>query len=116
MMQTVYRVERVDGEGPYCALGYSKIHLDGGDDAWSPWSAHPAPRVDGMDEYEGKAFGFPSLDALQRWFDRDARTRLQAKGFHVAVYTVARDVVVFGRKQCAFLRECASCEVTFSLI
>lgn len=66
----VYRVEHSNTKvGPYTA-------------GVLPPPAHkPHPDVDGMIHWEGKAFGFESMNQLKQWFSDRQRAKLRANGF-----------------------------------
>jgi hypothetical protein len=97
---TVYRVERENGTGPYRSVTcYSDFHreFDSG--------RHPLPSTDGIDDPYGELFGFPSKRLFRRWFNEQERERLAEHDFKLSVYSVPKEHVRRGSKQCVFKPE-----------
>jgi hypothetical protein len=104
-MRKCWRIEDVNGKGPYAAYDLSWTIRD-----HNYCIGKPGPREDGaalrtvMDgpSYHKHIFGFRSPITLRNWFDSPKENRqLHKAGFVVAEYEP--EVVVVGRKQCAFI-------------
>lgn len=107
----VYRVERVDGQGPYNAVGYAQIH--GG---YPNYGQHPMPYDDGIQSVPHEwQFGFACLPDLERWFSPAARAKLHAHGYRLSVYEPTRGRVKLGYAQVCFDRERARLVRSFGL-
>jgi hypothetical protein len=64
---------------------------------------------------EGR-FAFPSLKALSRWFWKEDREVLEARGYVVRVYRVPADAVARSERQAVFLPAAARCVGTRALV
>jgi hypothetical protein len=101
-MQTVYRVETVDGRGAYRAT--FNPHVGRTTDEFGN-DRIPAPREDGLSGFtRDHYFGFASVEQLQAWFTRADRANLHECGLSMSVYLVDPDDVKYGRKQVCFVR------------
>lgn len=92
----VYRVEGVNGYGPY-TFPYALVGEESG--------KHPLPDKDGIDKNKittWHLFGFKSLDSLVDWFDVETRQKLDDAKFNVLVYEVPDIRVLTGGRQVAF--------------
>lgn len=107
-METLYRVEKSNGDGPYHSSGYSRLH--GGKDC--DYSRHPCPNDDGLEGgydrygFEKPRHGFESLEKFREWFRTEERTTLAAFGYLLVVYECDR--TQHGRKQLVFDLDCAT--------
>lgn len=105
----VYRVEHIDGHGPY---RLSQYRNDYDNPIWSLkdricWAhdtyRHPTPREDGIPFINEDEFcGFDSLEKLKSWFAGFLRD-LRKHNFRVAVYNT--DDIKFGEKQVVFKKQ-----------
>lgn len=104
----VYRVERLEGYGPYHYGAYELIHQRSGFDTWSSQSPHPGPEYDGLDHNRfNHVFGFKSREQLKKWFEPHARQYLAKKKYKVGIYSVPSKHVQRGGKQITFNKQCA---------
>lgn len=106
----VYRVEMIDGTGPYridtvgpLARFLCVMHSD--------WSQHPPMTQDFHHSQWGpdKFFGFKNLDQLFDWFG-DVMDSITGKDFYISEYICNSDDVQNGksRKQIIFIKNKAS--------
>lgn len=97
----VYRVERVDGVGPYRA-GLSLLR------GYGTLQHRPGPEDDGIPPLaisDDTRFGFASLEQCGYWFNLwDEREKLEQCGYAVAEYEVSDHLVTQGWHQCAFIK------------
>lgn len=131
-MTIVYRVEDVNGEGPYQSK-YANGWLDhfGAEstapafirdlytsDAMDP-DPHPSPYNDGIDGRinHDEFFGFHTLTSLAAWMLREPEDahKLNIAGYHVSVFEVDRHDVRVGSRQVVFTRRRASKVRTYTL-
>lgn len=105
MKVSVFRIEKPNGDGPYTDAD-SRIteHMNavhGDDDHPDP---SEDPMLDGINPDE--SCGFATLCDLEAWFSGYGDL-LEEAGYGIAVYSVRREYVRFGRNQCLFLKEYA---------
>jgi len=105
METVVYRVENIDGEGPYRAnvLGYK---MDEMMKAHNESSYHKDPHEDIGIPLWRKAnsqfvCGFHSLELLKKWFNGYEEV-LHSNGYKISVYST--DIMEKGDRQCVFLK------------
>ncbi len=62
---------------------------------------HPTPRMDGMHtwDFDGRIFGFQSLDQLWAWFGR-YKQDLEDYGYIVVKYSNVTDFILGNRQMC----------------
>lgn len=88
----VYRIETIDGFGPYVGE-HSIVAMD---DAHSDaWDTHPTGVRDGIRGPKNHRYAFASEALMRQWFD-GWFTDLASNGFGVGVYWVANDAVQHG--------------------
>jgi hypothetical protein len=109
-MVTVYRVETVDGDGPYWrGPGQAAIHGDLCFDYERAVRRVPTPYLDNLSGFNHEhSFGFKSREQLEAWFTRSEREYLAGCHFLVSVYEVDDDLVQYGNKQVVFDRKAAT--------
>ena len=103
----IFRVEDRRGEGPY--NGENQLPMDILLGALYDDERNPAPKYDlaGWDKHDHSwHFGFPTMQALQRWFAL-VMPILPLAGFHAAEYEVPDSETKCSTKQCAFHRYAA---------
>ena len=108
----IYRIEGIDGNGPYSNLTTNSYNLQRKLRKHSASTGRPSPHLDGiqrcseysMSEYY---FGFTRVDKLKEWF-KGSRTALRQDGYKMAVYEVDVSDVLFGKKQVAFVKKLAN--------
>lgn len=97
----VYRVETLDGQGPYQGTRNDFIpHVRGID-----LRKHPIPMEDMPTDgppWRPYRFGFKSKAQLRAWFNRLDRKLVASKGFYVRKYKVPKKWVSKGGKQVVF--------------
>lgn len=120
----VYRIESQHGIGPYNNGGFCHIALND--------ASHPIPSADGIHGFVPEKYlcGFKSMEQLLEWFDEDAlkelyeinqdsldgqRLGLQGVIFHIAIYTVAEDCIMFGQRQLVFEHKKTECIATMPI-
>lgn len=106
----VYRVETLDGCGPY----------NGSKDVKFPSLGvlHPGPRQDGIRDFDSCVhhFGFASIEDFQNWFGlRFIRRNLFKAGFVLNKYRIRKEYVVVGGRQVAFEKKKAKRVGTFDV-
>ena len=110
-METVYRIQNREGDGPYRSLG-STDWMTSDHDLERGIDRNPAPFEDfGMETWKPMVdlhsdrllFGFRTLKQLKKWFNKTERKRLVTYGYKVYQLQVNR-IVGESSKQCAFLK------------
>ena len=103
MKVSVFRVEKDNGNGPYADDAdptiYEHMNAVHGD------ADHPDPEEDPMlgEIYPDEHCGFATYCDLVDWFAGYTDVLADA-GYHIAVYTMPRELVRWGRNQCLFVR------------
>lgn len=108
----IYRVEGIDGNGPYSGVTTNSNNLQKKLVKHCAGTGRPGPNADGirrclrnsMSEY---FFGFTDVDRLKEWF-KGSRAALREDGYKMAVYEVDVSDVLFGKKQVAFVKKFAN--------
>ncbi|QED11469.1 hypothetical protein SEA_VITAS_46 [Microbacterium phage Vitas] len=119
-MAIVYRVEDLDGNGPYqqrwkwADAGIEKpafLRDVSDSNKYNP-DPHPAPYEDGIENVDFEdVFGFRTLTMLGAWMLRekaDDAHRLDQMGFQVGVYECLHEDVREGSRQCVFRKKRAA--------
>ena len=109
----VYRVETVNGKGPYIEGNAPKILYDA--------STHPACRNDelpGCNNYkklEDKHYwGFRTIEQLHDWFHY-IYDKFERRSYVVAIYNVSKDYVLEFKSQLVFEKDKSELQETFRI-
>ena len=115
MKVSVFRVEKLNGDGPYADDADSNVisHMNAvhGD------ADHPDPSEDPMLDgiNPDESCGFATLCDLEDWFS-GYEDVLDHAGYGITVYSTRREFVRYGKNQCLFLKEHAVPKRTMPLI
>ena len=96
----VYRVEDDDYNGPY--NGKNKVTPIPSDNQPTPGNDIEGWYDLSFDNRHEYLFGFTDIIQLFNWFDDNTLNRLAIYRFHIGVYEVPEDNVMYGSAQVAF--------------
>lgn len=86
-MQTVFRIQHLNGLGLYSTCRRTKTH-----EQLFDMDRHPVPYNDGLRDFpEHWKFGFSSQEQMERWiFKKEWRKNLDAMGFRLHIFKATK--------------------------
>lgn len=111
MQHFVYRIEDINGTGPYQGKTSAA-------DSWFNKTIcnHNAEKRPGSwqckimsdmceDDLKEYCFAFSTIKQLERWFTKTDRELLHNNGYYISVYSVPREFYIRATNQCIFIKE-----------
>lgn len=102
MLAEFVRIENTEGKGPY-----NTYHNVRSIFTHNSCNGHPSPHDDdmGYGPFDGRIFGFVSVNAMCEWFTEEELVELENNGFEIVSVIAESDTAIYGKSgQACFYR------------